>query len=267
MTLWETCLLGAIQGLTEFLPVSSSGHLVLAQHILPTRSPHAVAVDVALHVGTLGAVVLYFARDLRGLMRGLFRPDLGPSYARRWVGLITLATVPGLITYVVAGGWIEGTFESPGVVGGNLLVTAAVLAAVANLAPGERTDGDMRVWDALIIGAVQGAALLPGISRSGVTIAAGLLVGLRADVAARFSFLMAIPAIVGAELVHLPYFLQIPPQDALAVLAGTVVAGVTGWVAIDVLLRLVRQRKLGYFAVYCAVAGTLAIVGVGLGGS
>ena len=117
----------------------------------------------------------------------------------------------------------------------------------------------MRPLDALVIGAAQGAALMPGISRSGMTIGVGLLGGLRGEVAARFSFLMAIPAILGAELVNLPFLLKIPSSGGLSVLAGMAVAALTGWLAIDFMLRLVRGGKLGYFSIYCAVAGALTV--------
>jgi undecaprenyl-diphosphatase len=265
MGLWEACLLGAIQGLTEFLPISSSGHLVIARHFLPGPTGDPVAVEVALHVGTLIAVLVYFASDLWGLARGVVRPGAGPAHARQWVGLIALATLPGLLTYLAAGPWIQVVFESPVLVGANLLLTAAVLAGVARTSPGRREEGDVRPLDALVIGAAQGAALMPGISRSGMTIGAGLLGGLRGEVAARFSFLMAIPAIVGAELVNLPFLLKIPSSGGWTILAGMAVAALTGWLAIDFMLRLVRRGKLGYFSIYCAVAGALT-VGTGLKG-
>ena len=265
MQLWETCLLGAIQGLTEFLPISSSGHLAIAQHILPAHGMDPLAVEVALHTGTLAAVLVYFARDLGGLARGLVRPASGPPFARHWVWLLALATVPGLLTYLIVGPWIEAAFESLTVIGTNLLITGAVLARAGRAAPGRKDEMGLRPIDALIIGLAQGAALLPGISRSGMTIGAGLLIGMRGEVAARFSFLLGIPAIVGAEVVTLPVFASVPADESMALVAGMVVAGITGWVAIDVLLRLVRRGKLGYFAIYCAVAGALT-VGAGLGG-
>lgn len=265
MEVWETCVLGAIQGLTEFLPISSSGHLAIARHLMPERPGDPVVLEVALHVGTLAAVVVYFAKDLGLLARGFFRPVAGAPHARRWVGLLALATLPGLFVYLAAGSWIEGTFESLEIVGANLVVTGAVLASVANSSPGWRLEGDVRPLHALIIGAVQGAALLPGISRSGVTIAAGLFAGVRGDIAARFSFLLAIPAIVGAEIVKLPALLAISARDGVAVATGMAVAAVTGWLAIDVLMRLVQRGKLGYFAVYCVVGGALTI-GLGLAG-
>lgn len=265
MGLWESCFLGVLQGLTEFLPISSSGHLAVAQRLLPSRPADPVAVEVALHFGTLVAVVIYFARDLGNMARAFVRPTAGPEYARRWVGLIALGTLPGLIVYNVAGRWIENAFESLAVIGGNLLLTALVLAATAIVAPGRKGEAEIRPFDALIIGLFQGAALMPGISRSGFTIVGGLFAGLRGEVAARFSFLLAIPAIVGAELVKLPDFLARPVHEAANLSAGMLVAGISGLVAIDVLLRLVRREKLRYFAIYCAVGGALAVA-AGLGG-
>jgi undecaprenyl-diphosphatase len=259
--LWEISLLGALQGLTEFLPISSSGHLVVAQQLLPNRTADPVTLEVALHAGTLAAVLVYFAADIGGLVRGFIQPAAGPAYARRLVWLIALATLPALVAYVVAGRWIESTFESLVVVGANLLVTAAVLASVANAAPGAKGEGDLTALGALIIGVAQSAALLPGISRSGATIAAGMALGLRGDAAARLSFLLAIPAISGAELVKLPLFIRVPVDDMVMIGVGMAVAAITGWLAIDVLLRLVRRGKLGYFATYCAVVGALTLWG------
>jgi undecaprenyl-diphosphatase len=263
--LWEGCLLGLLQGLTEFLPVSSSGHLAIAQHFLPGRSQDPVAVDVALHLGTLVAVLVYFARDLRGIARGAIDPAAGPSHARSWLGLIVLASVPGFITYETFGVRIEETFESLPVIGVNLMFTASVLAATGLVRAGSREESGMRAADALLIGMAQSLALLPGISRSGMTIAAGLLLGLRGEVAARFSFLMSIPAILGAEMVKLPVMLSVPREEAGAVLAGTIVAGLAGLVAIELLIRLVRGEKLRYFALYCGVLGALTVL-KGLGG-
>jgi undecaprenyl-diphosphatase len=167
--------------------------------------------------------------------------------------------------YGVAGAWIEASFESLTVVGMNLLVTAAVLTCAMHAVPGRKSESELRLIDALVIGMAQGAALLPGISRSGMTIAAGLSSGLRSDVAVRFACLLTIPAIVGAELAKLPLLLALPASEAATLGAGVIVSAVTGWVAIDVLLRLVRRGKLGYFAIYCGVAGTLTM-GTGLGG-
>jgi undecaprenyl-diphosphatase len=265
MQLWEACLLGAVQGLTEFLPVSSSGHLAVAQHFLPARGSDPVAVEVALHLGTLAAVLLYFAADLVALARGVVWPRRGPRYARRWVTMLALATVPAGLFYVVFGPRIEAAFNSLKVIGGNFLITGTFLALAARARPGRKGEAQMSTADALVVGSFQGVALLPGISRSGATIGAGLVCGLRGEVAANFSFLLSIPAIVGAQMVKLPALANESAAELQALLAGTVVAAVVGWVAIDGLLRLVRRGKLLYFAPYCWAVGAMTL-GVALAG-
>jgi undecaprenyl-diphosphatase len=265
MRLWEACLLGAIQGATEFLPVSSSGHLAVALHFLPTPSADPVAVEVALHAGTLAAVLAYFRADLLAMALGLLRPAAAPTHARRWIWLLGVATLPTALVYVVFGRWIEAAFGSLTAIGTSFIVTGLLLVLPGRTPGGRRGDAELDTTDALVVGAFQGLALLPGISRSGATITGGLLRGLGGETAARFSFLLSIPAIVGAELTKAPALAAEAAAGGWPLAAGTVVAAVVGWVAIDVLLRLVRRGKLLYFASYCGIVGALTL-GAALGG-
>lgn len=246
-------LLGLLQGLTEFLPVSSSAHLVLAQAALGVTVP-GVALEAAAHLGTLAALVLYFRRDLVRLATGVRQRGEG----RRDVGLLALSTLPVVAVGLLARGAIERAFGSPALVGWMLLVTAAALAVAHGLARRASRER-VRIRDAVAIGLAQAAALLPGISRSGFTVAAGLACGLSPSAAARYSFLLAVPAIGGASvLVLLPAAGNRGGEWAgLALAMGC--AFVSGLLAISFFLRVVRAGVLWPFALYCAALGIVAL--------
>lgn len=249
-------LLGLLQGLTEFLPVSSSGHLVLARAVLGVTVPGA-ALEAAAHLGTLLALLLYFHRDLAHLaVRARRRGE-----ERRYVGLLVLGTVPVAVVGILAHTAIERAFGSPSVVGWMLLVTAAVLVVGDRRARRAARDR-VRVTDAVAVGLAQAAALLPGISRSGSTVAAGFTLDLRPAVAARYSFLLAIPAIAGASAFALVQVAGHPAVDwaGLAVALGCAFA--SGLAAISLFLRIVRAGVLWPFAPYCAAIG-LAVLALG----
>lgn len=250
----QYALLGLLQGLTEFLPVSSSGHLVLARVLLGLASP-GVALEAAAHLGTLGSLLVYFRRDVARLASGWYRS----GEERREIGLLLAGTGPAVAVGLLARGWIERAFGSPLLVGGMLLVTALALLAGDQRAGRARRD-TVRGGDAITIGVAQAAALLPGISRSGSTIAAGIGMGLRPSTAARFSFLLAIPAIGGASLVSLLEAARQPGVDWAGLAVAMVSAGVSGLVAIRVFLRFVRAGVLWPFAIYCALAGLMVLV-------
>ncbi len=255
-------LLGIVQGLTEFIPVSSSGHLVLAQWLLGWTQP-GVVLEAVVHLGTLVAVLLYFRSDLMSLARALV---LGGKEGRKYVGLIVVGTVPIVAVGLLARNPLQRAFESPWLVGWMLLVTAVVLT-LADLCAKRAASGVPSVTGALVVGLGQAFSLLPGISRSGSTIATGIACGVRATEAARFSFLLSVPAILGAGLWEL--FLG---SGRLALTGeqswGLVVAGsaslLSGLVAIGVLLAAVRKRRLRWFALYCAAVGVATIVGSAL---
>ncbi len=246
-------LLGLLQGLTEFLPVSSSGHLVLARIALGVDAPGAT-VEAAAHLGTLLSLFLYFRRDLCSLAVGLLRGGEGRGYLARLV----VATLPVIVAGLLAQDAIERAFGAPALVGGMLLVTALALAIGDRRASWARRDR-VRIGDALAVGLAQAAALLPGISRFGATVATGIGLGLRPAHAARFSFLLAIPAIGGASLVALGGASGGAGADwlSLAVTAGCAFA--SGFVAIHLFLRIVRCGVLWPFALYCALLGATVL--------
>ncbi len=246
-------LLGLVQGLTEFLPVSSSGHLALGQALLGVESP-GLALEAAVHLGTLGAVLLYFGQDLLALARGL----VTDRAARRYVLLLALGTVPVALVGLLLGDVLEEAFASLRAVGGAFLGTSLLLV-LGTWATRRARRETVTAGDAGAVGVAQALALLPGVSRSGATVAAGLLRGLTPDAAARFSFLLAIPAIGGASALALARAVGEPglPSAGLA-LAGGCAFG-SGFVAIRVFLSLLRRGTLWPFAAYCLLAGVTAL--------
>jgi undecaprenyl-diphosphatase len=269
----QALVMGAVQGLTEFVPISSSAHLIIVPFLLRWPIPD-LAFDVAVHLGTALAVVVYFRRDLWRLVVGTIRTlarrgDPDDHYHSRLIVLLAIGSVPAAI----AGFLLEGLFEDlfttsedvdrigAAVVGVFLLVTAVLLvtaeAVYRRRAATARDVRGISPWDAIIVGVFQAVAIAPGISRSGATIAAGLFRGLTREAAARFSFLLSLPAILGAALVSLPDV----PADAdwgrMAMGAGA--AAVTGFASIAFLLRYLRTRTLRPFAAYCVAASAITL--------
>lgn len=293
MQLFRAILLGTLQGATEFLPVSSSGHLVLVPWLLGWPAP-GLAFDAVVHWGTALAVVAYFWRDwvslvgaalrsLRGLAlrrlraappEGQFSEDAGASAAKatvepsqgsdeaRLAWFILLGTVPAALIGWLLEDFFEGMFGRPGAAAAFLLVTAALLTASERLGRRER-DLDTLTWfDALLVGLAQALAIFPGISRSGATIATGLARGLRREPAARFSFLLATPVILGAGLLKVVDLAHVGGLAAQAptLVVGFLAAGAVGFGCIHFLLRYLQRRRLYPFAVYCAAVGIACLL-------
>jgi undecaprenyl-diphosphatase len=266
-------VLGAVQGLTEFVPVSSSAHLVLVPFLLRWPIPD-LAFDVSVHLGTALALVIYFARDLGGIAVGTARTVRGTANPDdRANARLLLLLVVGSIPAAIAGLFLEGTFEElftgrervddigAPVTAGFLLITAILLwaaeAVYARRAERGRAVSEVTVADAVLIGVLQAVAIAPGISRSGATISAGMFRGLTREAAARFSFLLSLPAILGAALVALP---DLPPGADLGPLfAGAAAAAVVGFAAVAFLLRYLRTRTMRPFAVYCVGLAAVAL--------
>jgi len=248
-------LLGILQGATEFLPVSSSGHLVLVPWLLGWPAP-GLAFDVVVHWGTALAVIVYFWRDWVNIVKE------ARFFPKNLASLILLGTLPAALLGYLLEDFFEGMFARPVAAAGFLLVTATLLAATEWLGRRER-DLDKLTWlDALIVGLAQALAILPGISRSGATIAAGLARGLRREPAARFSFLLATPIILGAGLLKVMDLAQTGDLAAQApmLVVGFVTAGVVGFGCIHFLMRYLQRRRLYPFAVYCAVVGIACLL-------
>jgi undecaprenyl-diphosphatase len=268
MEIIQAIILGLLQGITEFVPVSSSGHLVLVPWLLGWDAPELV-FDTVVHWGTLLAVLAYFWRDwlrlISAWLRGLFRWEWDDPDARlMW--LILAGTLPAVVIGYLLEAFFESLFGQPAWVSLFLLVTACLLALSERLGRRTRTLGELRWLDALLIGLGQAAAIAPGISRSGSTIAAGLLRGVQRAAAARFSFLLATPIILGAGLLQLVDLFGTPDPLAQfpALAAGFAAAAISGYLCISFLLRYLQRGKLYPFAVYCAAMGVLCLVVVWL---
>lgn len=260
MSLLDAILLGILQGATEFLPVSSSGHLVLAQHLLGDFEQPGVLFDVLLHVGSMVAVVLYFWRDLTGLISSLWRSDAQAAQQRFMVKLLIAGSVPTAVIGLLFKDFFIGLFERPDIVCVMLLLTGSLLWLAERLRNREPARKEMNLVDALLVGTVQGAAIIPGISRAGSTIAALLLRGIDGETAARFSFLLALPAVFGAALLSLKDLNAVPPGTLLPYSAGTVAAMVTGLLCIHLLMGVIRRHRLHWFAFYCWTVGGLGLL-------
>ncbi|MBN2646029.1 MAG: undecaprenyl-diphosphate phosphatase [Desulfuromonadaceae bacterium] len=260
MTLTDAMALGLLQGLTEFLPVSSSGHLAIAQHWLAGFEQPGILFDVMLHLGTLGAVLVYFWRDIQRLLTSPWDRSPAGAASRRQLGLIVIGSVPTAAIGLGFKDFFEGMYHNMLLVGAMLLITGALLFAAERWRPGQRELSDLTRFDALFTGLVQGLAVAPGISRSGSTISALLFRGVTPDSAARFSFLLSLPAIGGAALLSLRDFQHLATDQIPLYLAGSGVAFFSGLLAIHFLLGILRRRRLAFFALYCWAVASLLFV-------
>jgi len=252
----STILLGILQGATEFLPVSSSAHLVITQELLGIQRP-GMLIEVILHLGTLLSVVVYFRQDLWKLIRGSFLRGRVGMAVRREVAWLALATLPAVVVALTAKDRIEVAFENVWLVGVMLLVTWAVL--ISSRWASSNKDARMTWMVALIIGIAQAVAIMPGISRSGITIVAGLWLGLGGVAAARFSFLLAVPAILGAGILEGLELFQGGVVPAVDVTLGLVAAAITGYAVIAWLLDVIGKGRLHFFAGYTILLGLVVI--------
>ena len=268
MAIWQAALLGVLQGLTEFLPVSSSGHLVLGQAILGIEI-HDITFAVCVHFGTLMAVLTIFKDDILLLLKGLkslvlFKSkneeaDDESSKGLKLLGLLIIATLPAATIGFIFKDTFEAAFSTPAVVCGALIVTGFIL--IASKFANERVT-EVSPLKAFWIGVVQVAALFPGVSRSGTTITAGMMAGVKREEAARFSFLLAIPLILAVTILqvfesitHLP-----SGRELVNLLIGTMFAYLSGVFAIKWLLAVVKKGWFDRFAYYCFVVGVTGLV-------
>ena len=260
MELWQAALLGIVQGLTEFLPISSSGHLVLGQRLLGFTEPDLM-FDIAVHVGTLVAVFTVFWRDIYGILRGLFvwREDMKARNGRRMLLLVVAGSIPTALMGFFLKDVFESMFASLLTVGLAMLVTGWLLLATAMVHRPGRELGQVGVGRALLVGLAQGLAITPGISRSGSTISVALLLGIHRQVAAHYSFVLSIPAILGALLLQVMEMGAPSPNQTAPMIVGLVTAALSGYVALRVLLRVVQAGHLHWFAPYCFAVGLAAL--------
>ena len=252
MTYLVAALLGVVQGLTEFLPISSSAHLILGRTLFGWDADQlGLAFDVACHVGTLGAVVVFFRRELADIVRAVARP-FGPGEPARLLRLIVLGTLPVVAVGLLFADAIEANLRTPGVAAVTLALGALALLAVERFGSHRLDERAITPAEAVGLGIAQAAALVPGVSRSGATIAVGMLMGLRRDHAARFSFLLGVPAILAAAgkegLVLLSTGLD--RHTIVLFVIGVVSSAVVGYLTIKYFLRYLGQHRLDVFAYY-----------------
>ena len=265
MNLLQSIFLGIVQGLTEFLPVSSSGHLVLLQRFLRLEMGADVAFEVFLHLGTLLAVLIYFRKLILDLALALFKWRDSPQnqahrYNRALIMYILAATLGTGLIYLIFGDWFESLYDQPLIVAFMLLVTGAIVFASDYMKGGSIPSVSMGLTRSVIIGLVQGLAIIPGISRSGSTIGASLFCGLKRKDAASFSFLLSIPAILAANLKEFKVFASLQPSQFFIYLGGFVSAFGVAWLVISLLINMVQRGNLKYFAYYCWGVGVLSII-------
>ena len=274
MTVLQAMFLGLIQGLTEFLPVSSSGHLSIFQNLfgLTAAENDNLLFDVLLHLGTLVSVCVVYWQDIRGIAAdcGSFVHAIGHPVPgggqRRYPGvrlllMIIVATLP-LVIILPIKDYIERLYYSTLFIGIALVLTGAMLYVSDRMERGRKTAKTMGLWDALLVGVCQAIATVPGLSRSGTTITAGISTGLQRQFAVKFSFLISIPAVLGANLLTLIKAFRegIDWAQVPACLVGMLVSAVVGYFALLLMRYLAHKGKFGWFCYYCAAMGLLTII-------
>jgi undecaprenyl-diphosphatase len=282
MNIEHTIFLGIIQGLTEFLPISSSGHLVIFQHLFGLKDPELL-LDISLHIGTLLAIVIFFWSDIRAMVTECwaFLGDLlwrrKPAAGLPLKGMngqrdetqqfpyatltfwVLLGVIPTALIGILFRQLFHEMFGSTLVVGIMLMVTGTILGASRLIPDRARKKTSIGLVTALAVGLAQGAAITPGISRSGVTIVCGLLCGLDRELAGRFSFLISIPAIIGALVMQFD-MTELGEIGYAPLMTGIVTSFVTGLIALKITMNYVKKGKLHYFLPYCFLAGIVALV-------
>ena len=281
----KAIIMGIVQGVAEFLPISSSGHLAIFKFILNVNTDTGMLFDVLLHLGTLAAVFIVFWQDIKSLIvegfsllfdcfynigclfrkKKEYRKIVNTPY-RRFVMLILVSTIPTGIVGLLMKDFVESASETLLIPGIMLLVTGVLLLVADRINGKGIREENAGYGKAAIIGTAQGIATMPGLSRSGTTIAACLMCGFDRDFAVRYSFIMSIPAILGALLLEVLDFSEtaaagISAMEWASYVAGTVVSGIVGYICIKTMLVIVRGKKFKYFAWYCFLVGSIAMIG------
>ncbi|MDR2038079.1 MAG: undecaprenyl-diphosphate phosphatase [Bacteroidales bacterium] len=259
----EALILGIVQGLTEFLPVSSSGHLEIGAALLNVQVTNNLTFTVAVHVATVLSTIVVLRKEIMDLLRGLFKFEWNDQ--TQFIVKLIVSAIPVGIVGLFFKDVVEGFFsDSLMLVGSMLLLTAGLLTFAYYAKP--RQKEKISFWDALIIGISQACAVLPGLSRSGTTISTGLLLGNKKDVVAKFSFLMVLAPILGEcflDLVKGDFSSEVSGIPTVSLVIGFLAAFVSGFIACSWMLNLVKKGKLIYFAIYCAIVGTAVLIFLG----
>ncbi len=260
MSLLEAIILGIIQGLTEFLPVSSSGHLEIGNVLLNIHTTDNLLFSVVVHAATALSTIVVFRKDIMSLLKDLFKFEWNESVD--FILKIIVSMVPIGIIGLLFEKEIESFFTGNLLLVGSMLLLTAVLLAFTHLVR-HKEGTAVKYWQAIVIGIAQAVAILPGISRSGATIATALLLGVDKAKAARFSFLMVLVPILGASALKLLKFVEQPVVEnatsGIVLLVGFLMAFAAGLIACRLMINIVKKGKLIYFAIYCAIIGAIAI--------
>jgi undecaprenyl-diphosphatase len=269
MNFLSAVLLGILQGLTEFLPVSSSGHLVLAQHFFGIRENGDILFEVFVHLGTLFAVLIFFRKKIWGLLISLFNwkntvQNQTHRHNRLFLLYLAIATLATGLIYLLFGKFFEAMYAQPLRVAFMLIVTGIIIFISDSVRSTEIPASQMGSLRSVVIGIAQGMAIIPGISRSGATISTSIFTGVKRRDAAEFSFLLSIPAILGANLINIDKFMQLGTSQMGIYLGGFIAAFIAGYLVISLLIRLIVTANLKYFSFYCwsvAVTSIILILG------
>jgi len=261
-------ILGIVQGLTELFPVSSSAHLVIVQSFFPDFHQPGVAFDAILHLGTLVAVVFYFRSDIWNMFKALL-PQTTRSKklngdnimtSRKLVLFLIIGTIPAALAGLLFQDYLHGLFTSPRTAAFFLIITGCLLYFSDKIADVKREAKDMTITDSILIGLAQAAALLPGISRSGATITAGIFRKFNRTEAARFSFLLSLPAICGAVILESGYLKNMTQQEMRLYFMGFISAAVVGFLSLKLFFLIIREARLKFFAYYCWILGIFTLL-------
>jgi undecaprenyl-diphosphatase len=250
MDIIQAIILGFVQGITEWLPISSKSHLIIVQQLFGLVQP--AIFDLLLHIGSLLVVLFVFWKDIMALIRGVFKGD---KQSIKYAAFIIIASIPAIIIGLVFKKEIELALSNPFILGFGFLFTALILLCSKFTSVKSKS---LKLWHALVIGISQIAALFPGISRSGTTIGTGMIIGVKGDEAARFSFLMFIPLIIGATVLEFGNIGMITNVPAMII--GVIVTMITGYFALKLLMNIIEKNKIWYFSIYCAVLGIIVLL-------
>lgn len=288
MNFFQSIIMGIVQGVTEFLPVSSSGHLAIFKHLLNIETETGILFDILLHIGTLIAVFVVYFKDIKELIvegcklivdlfvnaitwimnlttkyeKRPYRRVISNSN-RKFVVLILLSTISTGVIGVLGGDIVEAASETLIVPGICLLITSVLLLIADGVQPGKKRIGSVTYTNGFVLGIFQGIATLPGVSRSGTTITACLISGFEKNLAVKYSFIMSIPAILGAAVLEIKDIgnVSVGAGEWASYIAGMLVAAAIGYICIKTMLVVVRKKKFKGFSIYCAIIGLIAIIG------
>jgi len=272
LTLFESIILGLIQGLSEFLPISSSGHLALLQYFFGIEGESVLAFAVLLHLGTLLSIFAVYYKDIWDLIRELFATladlftgrglRINANETRRLGFMIIVATIPTGIIGVLFNDLFESMYLSLAAIGTGLLITGTLLWFSEKIGKGRKNVLNMKFRDAFLVGLFQSVAITPGISRSGSTIVGGLFSGMKREIAVRFAFLISIPSVLGAVVMEAPSAFKsgIDMSMLTPIIIGVAIAAVSGFIAIKTMIRIVSNKKLYYFSFYTWAVGAIVLI-------